>query len=72
MLREQEGNFICTDCGYVYSSMLADDEVPDTCSQCYVYDRDCKDCGAKTCAEKAFFYNDETFCEDCCPEGYGE
>jgi formylmethanofuran dehydrogenase subunit E len=38
----------------------------------YVYDRDCKDCGAKTCAEKAFFYNDETFCEDCCPEGYGE
>ena len=72
MLREQEGNFICTDCGYVYSSMLADDEVPDTCSQCYVYDRDCKDCGAKTCAEKAFFYKDETFCEDCCPEGYGE
>ena len=52
--------------------MLADDEVPDTCSQCYVYDRDCKNCGAKTCAEKAFFHKDETFCEDCCPEGYGE
>ena len=71
MIREQEGKFSCTDCGYVYSSMLADDEVPDTCSQCYVYDRECDDCGAKTCAEVAFFFDDKIFCEDCCPDGYG-
>ena len=64
--------FSCTDCGYVYSSMLGDDEVPETCSQCYVYDRKCDNCGAKTCAEVAFFFDDKTFCEDCCPEGYGE
>jgi hypothetical protein len=38
----------------------------------YVYDRECDDCGAKTCAEVAYFYEDKTFCEDCCPEGYGE
>ena len=37
MVREQEGKFSCTDCGYVYSSMLGDDEVPETCSQCDVY-----------------------------------
>ena len=38
----------------------------------YVYDRECDDCGAKTCAEVAFFYEDKTFCEDCCPDGYGD
>jgi hypothetical protein len=38
----------------------------------YVYDRECDDCGVKTCAEVAYFYEDKTFCEDCCPEGYGE
>jgi len=38
----------------------------------YVYSLDCKNCGDKTCAEKAFFHKDETFCDDCCPEGYGE
>jgi hypothetical protein len=38
----------------------------------YVYDRECDDCGAKTCAEVAYFYEDKTFCEDCCPDGYGE
>jgi len=38
----------------------------------YVYILDCKNCGDKTCAEKAFFHNDETFCDDCCPDGYGE
>jgi|TARA_B110000483_G_scaffold30536_1_gene37082 formylmethanofuran dehydrogenase subunit E len=38
----------------------------------YVYNLKCNNCGAMTCAEKAFFYKDETFCEDCCPDGYGE
>jgi len=38
----------------------------------FVYDRDCNDCGAKTCAEVVFFHDDKVFCEDCCPEGYGE
>ena len=40
MVREQETSLACTDCGYVYSSMLGDDEVPETCSQCDVYERD--------------------------------
>ena len=38
----------------------------------YVYNLKCNNCGAMTCAEKAFFYKDKTFCEDCCPDGYGE
>tara|TARA_R100001510_G_scaffold56568_1_gene62398 strand:- start:1336 stop:1560 length:225 start_codon:yes stop_codon:yes gene_type:complete len=71
-IREQNGMFVCQDCSYVYSSMLGDDEIPENCDQCYVYDRDCDDCGAKTCAEVAYFYEDKTFCEDCCPDGYGE
>jgi len=52
--------------------MLGDDEIPENCDQCYVYDRECDDCGAKTCAEVAYFYEDKTFCEDCCPDGFGE
>ena len=38
----------------------------------YVYDRECNDCGSMTCAEVAYFYEDKTFCEWCCPDGYGE
>ena len=40
----------------------------------YVYDRECEDCGAKTCAEVAFIPlgDDKTFCENCCPDGYGD
>ena len=38
----------------------------------FVYDRKCFNCGAMTCAEVAFFYDDEVYCEDCCPDGYGE
>jgi|TARA_Y100000816_G_C26090880_1_gene576462 rubrerythrin len=34
MVREQQGKFICTDCGHTYSSMLGDDEVPEVCEQC--------------------------------------
>ena len=33
----------------------------------YVYDRECKDCG-----EKAYADTDELYCQDCCPESYGE
>lgn len=38
----------------------------------YVYSLECNDCGDMTCAEVCFFYKDETYCEDCCPDGYGE
>ena len=38
----------------------------------YVYDRECADCGDMTCAEVFFFYEDEIYCEDCCPVVYGE
>ena len=34
MIREREGRFTCTDCGHVYSSMLGDDEIPETCHKC--------------------------------------
>jgi hypothetical protein len=43
---------------------------------CYCHDtecdRECDDCGAKTCAEVAYFYDDKIFCEWCPPDGYGE
>ena len=40
----------------------------------YVYDRECDDCGSMTCAEVAFIPlgDDKTFCENCCPDGYGD
>ena len=38
----------------------------------YVYSLKCNNCGDMTCAEVAFFYEDETYCDDCCPQGYGE
>jgi len=38
----------------------------------FVYDRKCFNCGAMTCIELAFLYDDEVYCEDCCPDGYGE
>ena len=38
----------------------------------YVYSLECNNCGDMTCAEVAFFYEDETYCDDCCPQGYGE
>ena len=34
LIREREGRFTCTDCGHVYSSMLGDDEIPETCNKC--------------------------------------
>ena len=34
LIKETEGRFTCTDCGYVYSSMLGDDEIPETCNKC--------------------------------------
>lgn len=71
-VKEQNGVFVCEDCGYVYSPMLADNSITESCDACYVYDKECDDCGAKTCAEVAYFYKDKTFCEDCCPDGYGQ
>jgi len=72
LIKETEGRFTCTDCGHVYSSMLGDDEIPNECNQCYVYNKKCFDCGDMTCAERAFFYKDQVYCEDCPPDGYGE
>ena len=34
MIKETNGRFTCTNCGHVYSSMLGDDEIPDTCNKC--------------------------------------
>ena len=34
MIKEKDGRFTCTDCGHVYSSMLGDDEIPETCNKC--------------------------------------
>ena len=34
MIKEKDGRFTCTDCGHVYSSMLGDDEIPETCHKC--------------------------------------
>ena len=34
LIKETEGRFTCTDCGHVYSSMLGDDEIPETCNKC--------------------------------------
>ena len=38
----------------------------------YVYDRECFDCGELAYAENGFLYKGELYCQDCCPEGYGE
>ena len=38
----------------------------------YVYDRECKACGEKAYADTGFFFEDELYCQDCCPESYGE
>jgi len=34
LIKEKDGRFTCTDCGHVYSSMLGDDEIPETCNKC--------------------------------------
>mgnify|MGYP003110178050 CR=1 FL=1 len=34
MIKEKDGRFTCADCGHVYSSMLGDDEIPETCNEC--------------------------------------
>jgi formylmethanofuran dehydrogenase subunit E len=39
--------------------------------QYYDYNHNCDDCGAKTCSEEAFFYRDEIYCPNCCPDLYG-
>ena len=31
MIKEKNGSFVCTKCGYKYSSMLGDNEIPEKC-----------------------------------------
>ena len=31
MIKELDGRYICTNCGYEWSAMLGDDEIPETC-----------------------------------------
>ena len=35
-------------------------------------DRKCFTCGDLAYPETGFIFQDELYCEDCCPEGYGE
>jgi hypothetical protein len=35
-------------------------------------DRECFNCGDTAYPETGFIFQDELYCEDCCPEGYGE
>lgn len=39
--------------------------------QYYDYNKECKECGEKTCSEEAFFFKDDVFCPNCCPDLYG-
>ena len=32
---EVDGHWTCQDCGYEYSGMIGDDEVPESCELCY-------------------------------------
>jgi len=32
MIEEINGRWTCTECGYEWSAMLGDNEIPDTCS----------------------------------------
>ena len=34
-------------------------------------DRKCFNCGDTAYPETGFIFEDELYCEDCCPEGYG-
>tara|TARA_Y100000114_G_scaffold49336_1_gene45036 strand:+ start:490 stop:618 length:129 start_codon:yes stop_codon:yes gene_type:complete len=31
MIKENKGRWTCTKCGYEWSAMLGDDEIPETC-----------------------------------------
>lgn len=35
-------------------------------------DRKCFNCGDTAYPETGFIFQDELYCEDCCPEGYGD
>ena len=62
----------CKHCGEVtYTSI---EYVTNSKVECmsYVYDRECFDCGELAYAENGFLYKGELYCQDCCPEGYGE
>ena len=62
----------CKECGEVTFTSI--EYKTDTTVECvsYVYDRECKECGEVAYAETGFFHNDELYCQDCCPEDYGE
>ena len=34
MIKEINGRFTCADCGYEYSAMASDDEIPNFCESC--------------------------------------
>lgn len=36
------------------------------------HDRECFDCGGLAYAETGFIFQDNLYCQDCCPDGYGE
>ena len=62
----------CKHCGEVtYTSI---EYVANSKVECmsYVYDRECFDCGELAYPETGFFFRDELYCGDCCPEEYGE
>tara|TARA_R100001015_G_C4485617_1_gene64759 strand:- start:129 stop:257 length:129 start_codon:yes stop_codon:yes gene_type:complete len=37
-----------------------------------VVERKCESCGDMADVETGFIFKDELYCNDCCPEGYGE
>ena len=62
----------CKQCGEVtYTSIeyVANSKVE---YMSYVYDRKCYNCGDLAYPETGFIFEDELYCEDCCPEEYGE
>tara|TARA_R110000851_G_scaffold134343_5_gene269602 strand:+ start:406 stop:567 length:162 start_codon:yes stop_codon:yes gene_type:complete len=37
-----------------------------------IYDRECDNCGNMTNAFVGFLKDNKIYCEDCCPDNYGE
>ena len=62
----------CKECGEVTFTSI--EYIAPTKIECvsYIYDRECPICGDLAYAETGFIFKDELYCEDCCPEGYGE
>ena len=66
----------CKHCGEVTYTAISYrfNDMEDSKVECisYIYDRECFNCGDLAYAETGFIFKDELYCEDCCPEGYGE